>query len=84
MQMTDAELERLLADVESDRVERKESLADREKIREAIVTGPINLPPRQVYRSKPASGMISTMILLLAGSCVSPVRFRRDSPGDPL
>jgi len=42
--MTDAELERLLADVESDRVERKESLADREKIREAICAFANDLP----------------------------------------
>ena len=34
--MTDGELENLLADLESDRTERKESLADREKIRQAI------------------------------------------------
>ena len=34
--MTDSELERLLADVKSDRSERKQSLADGDKIREAI------------------------------------------------
>lgn len=34
--MTDAELERLLDDLESDRGERKESLADKDRIRQAI------------------------------------------------
>ena len=42
--MTDAELERLLADVESDRSERKQSLADRDKIREAICAFANDLP----------------------------------------
>jgi ATP-dependent DNA helicase RecG len=42
--MTDAELERLLADVESDRSERAQSLADRDKIREAICAFANDLP----------------------------------------
>ena len=42
--MTDAELERLLADVESDRSERKQSLADGDKIREAICAFANDLP----------------------------------------
>jgi ATP-dependent DNA helicase RecG len=42
--MTDAELERLLADVESDQSERKQSLADRDKIREAICAFANDLP----------------------------------------
>jgi ATP-dependent DNA helicase RecG len=42
--MTDAELERLLADVESDRSERKQSLAERDKIREAICAFANDLP----------------------------------------
>jgi ATP-dependent DNA helicase RecG len=42
--MTDAELEHLLADVESDRSERKQSLADRDKIREAICAFANDLP----------------------------------------
>jgi ATP-dependent DNA helicase RecG len=42
--MTDAELERLLADVESDRSERKQSLADRDKISEAICAFANDLP----------------------------------------
>ena len=42
--MIDAELERLLADVESDRSERKQSLADGDKIREAICAFANDLP----------------------------------------
>jgi ATP-dependent DNA helicase RecG len=42
--MTDAELERLLADVESDRSERKQSLADGDRIREAICAFANDLP----------------------------------------
>ena len=42
--MTDAELERVLADVESDRSERKQSLAERDKIREAICAFANDLP----------------------------------------
>jgi len=42
--MDDAELEALLADIESDRVERKASLADRERIREAICAFANDLP----------------------------------------
>jgi ATP-dependent DNA helicase RecG len=42
--MTDAELVALLRDPESDRVERKASLSDREKIREAICAFANDLP----------------------------------------
>jgi ATP-dependent DNA helicase RecG len=40
----DQELERLLTDIESDRVERKESLADRDRIREAICAFANDMP----------------------------------------
>jgi ATP-dependent DNA helicase RecG len=43
----DAELEALLNDLESDRVERKESLSDREKIRQAICAFANDLPNHQ-------------------------------------
>ena len=42
--MTDADLERLLADVESDRPERKQSLADGDRIRDAICAFANDLP----------------------------------------
>ena len=42
--MTDGELENLLADLESDRTERKESLADGDKIRQAICAFANDLP----------------------------------------
>jgi ATP-dependent DNA helicase RecG len=42
--MTDEELERLLADVESDRSERKQSLTDPDKIRQAICAFANDLP----------------------------------------
>jgi hypothetical protein len=43
-QMTDEELERLLADAESDRSERKQSLADPDKVRQAICVFANDLP----------------------------------------
>jgi ATP-dependent DNA helicase RecG len=42
--MTDAELERLLDDLESDRVERKQSLSDADRIREAICAFANDMP----------------------------------------
>lgn len=42
--MTDAELEQLLDDIESDRVERKESAADGDKIRQAVCAFANDLP----------------------------------------
>ncbi len=42
--MQDSELEALLADLECDRVERKVSLADRERIREAICAFANDMP----------------------------------------
>ena len=45
--MTDAELERLLVDLESDRTERKQSLSEREKVREAICAFANDLPNHQ-------------------------------------
>jgi len=45
--MENAELESLLADLESDRVERKASLADRDKIRQAICAFANDLPNHQ-------------------------------------
>jgi ATP-dependent DNA helicase RecG len=42
--MNDAELESLLRDLESDRVERKESLSDKEKIRQAICAFANDMP----------------------------------------
>lgn len=44
MALSDAELERLLADTESDLVERKESLADKDKVCQAICTFANDLP----------------------------------------
>jgi len=46
--MTDAELETLLADLESDRVERKSSAADHEKIRETVCAFANDLPNHQL------------------------------------
>jgi len=45
--MTDTELERLLADVESDKTERKQSLSDRDRVREAICAFANDLPNHQ-------------------------------------
>jgi ATP-dependent DNA helicase RecG len=45
--MTDLELEALLADLESDRVERKQSLSDKDKIRQAICAFANDLPNHQ-------------------------------------
>ena len=45
--MTDQELEALLGDLESDRVERKASLSDTDKIRQAICTFANDLPNHQ-------------------------------------
>jgi ATP-dependent DNA helicase RecG len=42
--MTDAELEALMDDIESDRVERKESMSDKDKIRQAICAFANDLP----------------------------------------
>jgi ATP-dependent DNA helicase RecG len=42
--MTDAELETLLADAESDRCERKQSLSDADRVREAICAFANDLP----------------------------------------
>jgi ATP-dependent DNA helicase RecG len=42
--MTDAELESLLADIESDRSERKESVSDGDRIREAICAFANDMP----------------------------------------
>jgi ATP-dependent DNA helicase RecG len=46
--MTDAELEVLLADLESDRVERKSSASDHEKIRETVCAFANDLPNHQL------------------------------------
>jgi ATP-dependent DNA helicase RecG len=46
--MTDTELEELLLDIESDRTERKESLADPTKIREAICAFANDMPNHQM------------------------------------
>src|ERR1035441_3980423 len=46
--MTDAELERLLDDLESDRVERKQSLSDADRIREAICAFANDMPNHQL------------------------------------
>lgn len=45
--MDDAELEKLLKDLESDRVERKASPSDRDKIRQAICAFANDLPNHQ-------------------------------------
>lgn len=45
--MTDAELEQLLSDIESDRVERKSSISDRDRICEAICAFANDLPGHQ-------------------------------------
>ena len=42
--MTDAELETLMGDLESDRVERKESLSDGDKVRQAVCAFANDLP----------------------------------------
>ncbi len=44
MALTDAELERLLVDTESDLVERKEALTDKDKVCEAICAYANDLP----------------------------------------
>src|ERR1039458_1236811 len=46
--MTDAELERLLDDLESDRVERKQSLSDSDRVREAICAFANDMPNHQL------------------------------------
>lgn len=46
--MTDAELEALLADLESDRVERTSGERDRDKIREAICAFSNDLPDHRL------------------------------------
>src|ERR1035437_7471837 len=46
--MDDAELERLLTDLESDRVERKQSLSDPDRIREAICAFANDMPNHQM------------------------------------
>jgi ATP-dependent DNA helicase RecG len=45
--MDDSELEQLLAEIESDRVERKESISDGEKIRQAVCAFANDLPNHQ-------------------------------------
>src|ERR1035441_3744439 len=46
--MTDAELERLLDDLESERVERKQTLSDADRIREAICAFANDMPNHQL------------------------------------
>src|ERR1017187_1350979 len=46
--MTDAELERLLDDLESDRVERKQTLSDADRICEAICAFANDMPNHQL------------------------------------
>jgi ATP-dependent DNA helicase RecG len=48
--MTNDELEQLLEDIESDRVERKESLTDGDKIRQAICAFANDLPSHNSRR----------------------------------
>ncbi|MBI1897913.1 MAG: hypothetical protein HYS04_15490 [Acidobacteria bacterium] len=46
--MEDRDLEQLLADLESDQVERKASVSDRERIREAIYAFANDLPDHRI------------------------------------
>jgi predicted HTH transcriptional regulator len=48
--MTDLELEALRTDIESDRVERKQSLSDKDKIRQAMCAFANDLPNHQASR----------------------------------
>lgn len=78
--MDDTELERLLDDLESDRVERKESIGDGEKIRQAICAFSNDLPDHKQQgvlfvgvddKGKPTGSSITDQLLINLANCRS-------------